>query len=174
VVSLRDISVEDLWLFEATLADPGMMAELGGPRPREGLADKIRRDTEATRADRYWQLGIVPDEDPATLAGMVSVWDHEWRGETITEIGWMVLPAFQGRGVATEAVRAAVDRARTRGRWAVLHAFPGVTNGPSNAICRKAGFAMIEELDYEYAGRVLRCNHWRLDLAGADQRSSFR
>ena len=76
----------------------------------------------------------------------------------------MVSPAFQGRGLASEAVRSTLDRARAEGRWDVIHAFPATTNAASNAICRKTGFSMIEECDFEYVGRVLRCNHWRIDL----------
>jgi RimJ/RimL family protein N-acetyltransferase len=166
-MELRNISMSDLWLYEATLCDPEMMAELGGPRTREGLEDKLRTDVEATAADRYWMLAMLPDGETDTLAGHISVWDHEWNGETITEMGWMVLPRFQGRGLGTEAVRAVLDRARSTGRWRAVHAFPAVTNGPSNAICRKTGFGLIGPIDYEYKGKVLRTNHWRLDLTAA-------
>jgi RimJ/RimL family protein N-acetyltransferase len=166
-LELRNISMGDLWLYEATLCNPEMMAELGGPRPREGLEDKLRTDVEATAADRYWMLVIVLDGGSDTPAGHISVWDHEWNGGTITEMGWMVLPRFQGRGVATEAARAVLDRARTTGRWSVVHAFPAVTNAPSNAICRKVGFELVGPIDYEYKGNVLRTNHWRLDLTAA-------
>jgi RimJ/RimL family protein N-acetyltransferase len=88
---------------------------------------------------------------------------REWRGQTINEIGWMLLPEFQGRKLASEAVRLTLERARAEGRWDVIHAFPGVTNGPSNGICRKLGFSMQEEVEVEYVGRPLRCNHWVLD-----------
>jgi len=165
-VRLRNISPDDLWLYEATVCDPVMMAELGGPRPREGLEEKVRADAEGAEADRHWVLGIVPDGEPDTLAGSISVWDHEWNGETITEMGWMVLPRFQGRGLATEAARAVLDLARITERWSVIHAFPAVTNVPSNAICRKAGFELVGPVEYEYKGNVLRTNHWRLDLSG--------
>jgi RimJ/RimL family protein N-acetyltransferase len=71
----------------------------------------------------------------------------------------MVLPAFQGRGLAGEAVRSVLERTRSERRWDVIHAFPATTNGPSFAICRKAGFLKVEECDLDYAGRILRCNH---------------
>lgn len=60
---------------------------------------------------------------------------------------------------------AEVQRARSEGRREVMHAFPGVTNGPSNGICRKLVFSMQEEVQVEYVGRRLRCNHWVLDLS---------
>ncbi|HVH31866.1 MAG TPA: GNAT family N-acetyltransferase, partial [bacterium] len=52
-----------------------------------------------------------------------------------------------------------------------LHAFPSVENGPSNAICRKLGFTLQEEADFEYPpGHSMRCNDWRLDLWAQEAR----
>ena len=163
-MELRDISMGDLDLYESLLTDPNMMTELGGPLPKEGLAEKLRRIVEEVEAGRTWYLKILPDEDARAAAGTVCIWDHDWNGQIINEIGWMVLPPFQGRGLATGAVRSILRRARSEGRWDVIHAFPATTNAPSNAICRKTGFSKLEETDIEYAGRSLRCNHWRLDL----------
>ena len=159
--------MEDLGLYEALLTDPVMMAELGGPLDRDGLEQKLRGIVDEVEAGRIWYSVIVPDH-AGPAAGTVCIWDHDWKGETITEIGWMVLPGFQGRGLASQAVRAILDRARSEGRWRVIHAFPGVTNGPSNGICRKLGFTFVGSSEYEYPkGHVLQCNDWRLDLFAA-------
>jgi len=163
-VELRNIEVDDLALYEAIHCDPEMMAELGGPLPREGLAEKLRRDAASTEAGEIWVLKIILDEEAGTPAGTVTIWEHELNGQRINEIGWMVLPAFQGRGVGSEAVRSVLDRARSEGRWDVVHAFPPVTNPRSNAMCRKMGFTKVEEIDYVFRGRILRCNHWELEL----------
>lgn len=107
---------------------------------------------------------IVPDEDdPDLVAGSVALWSHERGGNTISEIGWMVLPEFQGRGLGKTAVRVMLQRARNANRWGVVHAFPGVTNGPSNGICRSLGFTIVGQEDVEFSGRVLRTNHWQID-----------
>jgi RimJ/RimL family protein N-acetyltransferase len=165
-MELRDISMDDLPLYEGLLTDPVIMSELGGPLGRGGLAHKLREIVDDVKAGKTWFFTIITDGAPA---GTVCVWDHPWNGEAISEIGWMVGPAFQGRGLASEAVGAVLERARAEGRWGVIHAFPSVTNGPSNAICRKTGFSKLEEVDFEYAGRILRCNHWRLDLRSGGQ-----
>ena len=58
------------------------------------------------------------------------------------------------------------DVARLERTRRFLHAFPSVANAPSNAICRKVGFTLIEACHVEYPpGHVMRCNDWRLDLA---------
>jgi RimJ/RimL family protein N-acetyltransferase len=164
-MELRDITMDDLALYESLLTDPDTMSELGGPLPREGLEKKLRRIVEEVETGKTWYLTII--QDAGTAAGSVCIWDHAWNGETINEIGWMVLPEFQGRGLATQAVRSILRRARSERRWDVIHAFPATTNVPSNAICRGAGFSMLGETDIEYAGRILHCNHWRVDIRSA-------
>ena len=141
-----------------------MMEHIGGPLPKEGLAEKLQRDVATTAAGETWVLVIVPDDDPAAAAGTVTVWSHEEHGEQINEIGWMILPPYQGRGIGKAAVRAALDRARAEKRWDVVHAFPPVTNPRSNGMCRTFGFEFVEERDIRFRDRTLRCNHWRLDL----------
>jgi RimJ/RimL family protein N-acetyltransferase len=166
-VEFRDISNEDLSLYERLLCDPNMMTELGGPLPREGLPEKLRQVVASVEAGETWYFKIIPDEDAGAAAGTVCIWEHPWKGDSINEIGWMVLPEYQGRGLGSEAVRSILRKARSEGRWDVIHAFPATANAPSNSICQRMGFSKIEECDFEYAGRVLRCNHWRLDLRSA-------
>ena len=71
-----------------------MMAELGGPLPKESVPEKLRRDVEAVRRDESWITVIESDDGDAM--GTVVLWEHEDRGETISEIGWMVLPESRG------------------------------------------------------------------------------
>ena len=42
----------------------------------------------------------------------MSAKDHDEHGEVINEIGWMVLPEFQGRGLGRSATDAILDKAR--------------------------------------------------------------
>ena len=72
-MELRNLTEDDLALYEAIHCDPAMMEHLGGPLPREGLADKLTRDVAATEADDYWVLVILPEDDDRP-AGTVSVW----------------------------------------------------------------------------------------------------
>src|SRR3989442_1685131 len=165
-VELRNIEIGVLPLYEAVHCDPAMMEHLDGPLPREGLAEKLQRDVASTEAGDLWVLKIIPDENAGTAAGTIAIWDHEVNGETITEMGWMVLPPFQGRGLGSQAVSAALRKIRAEGRWDVVHAFPPTANPRSNAMCRKMGFSLVEECDFDFRGRILRCNHWQLDLKG--------
>ncbi len=60
-----------------------------------------------------------------------------------------------------------IARARSAGGFPTMHAFPPISNAPSNALCRRFDFTLRGERDFVYAGRTLRCNHWVLDLAPA-------
>jgi RimJ/RimL family protein N-acetyltransferase len=163
-VLLRDVRPGDVDAYVRMRCDPAMMAELGGPMPRAGIEAKVQRDVEMAGSDTEWIRMIIPDETaPDVVAGTVALWSHEEGGERISEIGWMVLPEFQGRGLAKRAVRTLLEQAREDGRWGVVHAFPGVSNGPSNGICRSVGFRLVEERDVEFAGRTLHTNHWTID-----------
>jgi hypothetical protein len=63
------------------------------------------------------------------------------------------------------ATALAIAVARSERKHRFLHAFPSVDNAPSNAICRKLGFTLVEECEFEYPpGSFMRCNDWRLDL----------
>ena len=159
-MKLRSLSLDDFGFYERVYTEAVMWTELGGV-PELDLPAKLERDVAAVEAGRHWVLVIVGDD--GTAAGTVSLWDHEWRGETIDEIGWMVLPEHQGRGLASAAVAEALRRADEAGRWQVLHAFPATTNAPSNALCRKHGFALRGPIEFTYRGTALRANHWVRD-----------
>jgi RimJ/RimL family protein N-acetyltransferase len=159
----------DVDAYVSMRCDPVMMSELGGPLPREGIEAKVLRDVEDVAAGSCWIKMILPDEAAPevvaadTVAGTVALWSHEEDGELISEIGWMVLPKFQGRGLGKLAVHTLLDLAREDGRWGPVHAFPGVTNGPSNGICRSLGFKLLGERDVLFTDRVLHTNHWVVD-----------
>ena len=164
---LRDVELGDVGAYVRMRCDPVMMAELGGPLPREGIEAKVARDVQAAAAGTEWIKMIVLGEAPAdVVAGSVASWPHgQGSGEPITEIGWMVLPEFQGHGLAKRAVRMLLELARDDGRWGLVHAFPATTNAPSNGICRSLGFRFAGEQNVTFAGRLLRSSHWVIDPA---------
>lgn len=158
---------DDLPLLEQLLGDPRMMDHLGGPETAEQIAARHRRYLEPGDAGAGRMFRIV-DADAGAAAGWVGYWERPWRGAEVYEIGWAVAPAFQGRGLARAGTALAIQAARAERRHRRLHAFPAADNAPSNAICRRLGFTLVEELPFEYPpGRWMRCNDWRLDLLPA-------
>jgi RimJ/RimL family protein N-acetyltransferase len=151
----------DLALLQKLVGAPAMMEHLGGPESPEKIA---ARQARYARGDSG--MFKIVDEATGDGVGSVGYWDRSWRGAQVYEVGWSVLPRFQGRGIAGSAAARVVVMAAAEGRHPFVHTFPSVDNGPSNAISRKLGFTLLEECELEYPpGRVMRCSDWRLHLA---------
>jgi RimJ/RimL family protein N-acetyltransferase len=142
------------------VGDPVMMEHLGGPESEEKILDRQRR-YEAPGTDSFKVVDLASGEG----AGWVGFWSSEWDGEEAYEVGWSILPAFQGRGLAGAAAAAVVGLAAADGRHEAVFAFPAPANEASNAICRRLGFVLLGEADAEYPpGQMGRWNVWRLEL----------
>ncbi len=162
-VELEPYSESDLPLLER-LNSPEMTEHLGGPESEEKIKQRHQRYLESPKTGQppMFKIVLAPHAEPV---GIVGYWEKTWREEVVWEAGWSVLPEYQGRGIAVAATRALIARARREKKHRHLFAFPSVDNPPSNAICRKLGFELIGECDFEYpAGHVMCCNEWRLDL----------
>jgi RimJ/RimL family protein N-acetyltransferase len=167
-VRLEPWGKDDLPLLRRIMGDPAMTEHLGGPETEEKLTGRQARYEREGDPGSGRMFKII-DESTGEPAGSVGYWEKEWRGGTVYETGWSVLPGFQGRGIAAAATRHVIEATRAERRHRYLHAFPSIENAPSNAICRKLGFELLEERDFEYPpGNRMRCNDWRLDLLSAD------
>lgn len=161
---------DDLPLLQKLVGDPAMMEHLGGPESPEKITERHARYQRVGDAGTGRMFKIV-DGETGDGAGSIGYWDRTWHGEPVYEIGWAVIPAYQGRGMAAAATAQAIAMARSEKTHRFVHAFPSVDNPPSNAICRKLGFTLIGECDFEYPpGSVKRCNDWRLDLLASSSR----
>jgi RimJ/RimL family protein N-acetyltransferase len=163
VVRIEPWGREDLPLLERLVGDPSMMEHLGGAESAKKIAERQRR---------YEQPGSgqfkILEQSGGEGVGWVGYWVREWRGQDVYEIGWAVIPEFQGHGVALAAARGAIAAARAEARHRFVHAYPGFENGASNALARKLGFALLGPCELEYPpGQSMRCNDWRLDLLAA-------
>jgi RimJ/RimL family protein N-acetyltransferase len=166
---VRDVSVRlerwgsgDLPLLERLMGDAGMTEHLGGPESPEKLRERQARYERLEDGDRMFK---IVELSSGAAVGSVGYWTKEWRGELVYEIGWMVVPESQGRGIAGVATAQAIELARRDDRHGLMHAFPNVDNAPSNAICRKLGFELLGPCEFEFPkGHFMTCNDWRLDL----------
>jgi RimJ/RimL family protein N-acetyltransferase len=162
VVALERWGGGDLPLLERLLGDPVMTEHLGGPESPEKLRERQRRYEGLMGGDRMFKIIEVAS---GAGVGSVGFWTKEWREAQIYEMGWMVVPEFQGRGLAAAAAAGVIELAKADGQHRFMHAFPNVDNAPSNAICRKLGFELLEACEFEFPkGHFMTCHDWRLDL----------
>ena len=142
------------------MGDPRMTEHLGGPESPDKLRERQGRYERLDGGDCMFKI-----VDVASGVGSVGFWTKEWRDQQVYEVGWMVVPEFQGRGIAVAATRQAIDLAKHDRKHRIMHAFPNVDNAPSNAICRELGFELLKACEFEFPkGQFMSCNDWRLDL----------
>ncbi|MEU5973767.1 GNAT family N-acetyltransferase [Streptomyces sp. NPDC047315] len=168
-VLIEPWSEDDLDLLRAINA-PELMAHLGGPETEEKLLDRHRRYValSAAGADASaGQMYRIVVAATGEAAGGIGFWEHVSTSDGLPmyETGWTVLAGFQGRGLASRATALVIGAARAAGRHRYLFAYPKVSNGASNAVCRKVGFELLGQVAMEYPpGHPITSNEWRLDL----------
>lgn len=161
---LQPLSEDDLPLLEKLLGDPGMMLHLGGPESPEQILRRHQRYMRLPEDGADHMFKVLWGTN-AEGVGNVGYWRKTWREQSIYEMGWLILPEYQGQGIATRAAAAVIEHARRESKYQFMHAFPSVSNAASNAICRKLGFTLVEECQVEYPpGYSMTVNDWQLDL----------
>jgi aminoglycoside 6'-N-acetyltransferase len=74
-------------------------------------------------------------------------------GRDVIKVGYTIAPAFQGRGYATEAVRALVDYAFDELGAEVVRAHASAENFPSIRVAEKVGMRLVERLEHRHGGQ---------------------
>lgn len=59
--------------------------------------------TSLCLGERGDRMSKIVDGVTGAGVGSVGFWTQEWRDEHVYEVGWMVVPEFQGRGIAVAA-----------------------------------------------------------------------
>ena len=165
-LALQPWSEEDLPLIQQLMGDPDVMAHLGGPGTPEQIQRRNQRYAllKEAEVDRMFKIVWGPNAEPV---GKIGYWKKSWQDQLVYEMGWMILPGYQGRGIATRAGEAVI-KLSARNPLPSVHAFPSVSNPASNAICRKLGFSLNlrRNASFEYPpGHSMTVNDWRLDLS---------
>jgi RimJ/RimL family protein N-acetyltransferase len=90
------------------MGDPRMTEHLGGPEGPDRLRERQARYERLKDGDRRFKIVEVAS---GAGVGSVGFWTKEWREEQVYETGWMVVPEFQGRGIAMTATEQAIELA---------------------------------------------------------------
>lgn len=163
VVTLTPWAPEHLPLLIAANS-PEMTQFLGGPESDDAILRRQERYVRASAGDPP-KTRMFAIEADGTPVGGIGVWPTEENGEVALESGWNVLPDWQGRGIAKQALLALIPIAASLAAPGQrLLANPSVENAASNAVCRAAGFVSIGEQSFPFRGAVLHTRIWALEL----------
>ncbi len=150
-----------LVMRELTLADVPQILPIsffrgkaaGSLAEAEQMQRLIREEYESGSL-LHWGLTLGADGPVIGTSGFYRSFKPETPDEA--EIGYVLLPAFQGQGFATEAVEAMVEYGFTRLGLRRICAFTGPDNAASHGVLRRAGFAELthdKPLEFRKFGR---------------------
>jgi RimJ/RimL family protein N-acetyltransferase len=144
---------------------PEMTSFLGGPESDQQIIARHAKFLHLweTGEARMFSIRSATEIEPV---GSVGYWQKQWRGIEVYETGWSVHTAHQGHCIAARALSECLQFAADNGDRDHVFAFPRTDNAASNALCRRTGFTLIGEADFEYPkGHPIRVNEWMFDLA---------
>jgi RimJ/RimL family protein N-acetyltransferase len=149
---LRPHRAEDFEAYAAMWAAPEVVRFIGGePISREAAWTRFLRHIGIWR---YFGFGFFALEDRASGAFVGEAGFHDLRrmvdpsNEGTMEAGWVLVPAMHGRGLAEEAMRAAIawaDRAHPAPRMTCIIQ---VGHAASLRVAAKLGFTPYAETTY--------------------------
>ena len=140
-MELRVPTDEDSATWTALFDDAEVMRFIGDGERRdlEYYAGLVERQRSLAADSGMCLFTVLVEGQVAGFTG-VHPWSHEWGPTGLPEIGWRLGREFWGRGLATRAARAVVDRARAT---EVPHLISMIheANAASFGVARKLGMA---------------------------------
>ena len=100
-VALRPLAAADEWITAALETDPEVMRHLGGPLAPNTIPALHARRVRGVESGRDWFFVVHAGGPGGPPAGTICVWAEDTHvADGGSEIGWGLLPAFQGQGIA--------------------------------------------------------------------------
>ncbi|CAN5325921.1 GNAT family N-acetyltransferase [soil metagenome] len=138
---LRPTALEDFDPWAAFMADE-VSRFVGGPQARPVVWRGLMSMAGSWTLNGYGMFSVL-DKQTGEWLGRIGPWVPEgWPG---TEVGWGVVSAAQGKGIATEAAIAAIDWAFDHLGWTdVIHTIDP-KNAPSQGVAKKLGSTVLRQ-----------------------------
>jgi RimJ/RimL family protein N-acetyltransferase len=146
---LRRSRPEDAETISAYRSDPEVNRQQGWERTDpEGVRADIEEMSERVPGEPGgWAQFSVQERDGGRLVGDVGISPAD--GEPgVIKVGYTMSPDVQGKGYATEAVRALIDYAFETLGADVVRAYASANNLPSIRVAEKAGMRLIERFQH--------------------------
>jgi len=143
-----EISTDKLLLKSVELSDLQNMYNL---RTNPQVAKYIQRDINKNLQDIRQFIELVRKNnfyftintiDPCEFIGTITLWNID-RSTNYAEIGYELLPQFQGKGLMSEAVKAILDYAFYEAGFKYIEAYTHRENIASKKLLERAGFKLV-------------------------------
>ncbi|MET3018977.1 GNAT family N-acetyltransferase [Flavobacterium hydatis] len=137
---LRSLENQDFELIHKLHSDPVVNSFVG--RDNSSSLEKaqayiIRMNNMVAKNECiYWVITTKENND---LIGSACLWNFDFENK-IVEIGYEMLPDYQGKGFMTEALREVVKHAFEEINSVIITAFPSSDNVSSVSILKKLNF----------------------------------
>ncbi len=143
-LDLLPLRVEHAEEMAKVLSDPALHAFIGGaPDTEQALRARYERMTAGSPDPTVsWLNWVIRLREADCLTGTVQA-TVSTSGDPSAEIAWVVGTPWQGRGIATEAVRGLVGWLDEQSMAIVAHIHPD--HGASAAVATAAGLAPTDE-----------------------------
>jgi RimJ/RimL family protein N-acetyltransferase len=143
-VQLRVPTDEDAFAWHRVFDDPEVMEFHGGASAELSVYEELTARQRRHDAERGFCLWTMTDTD-GDVIGFTGAqpWPHAWGPAGEIEIGWRLGRAHWGRGYATAAALATVERVRAAGVRSVV-AMVDSRNERSVAVTRRLGMEPAE------------------------------
>ena len=164
------LETEQLILSPWAEADREAVVSLyADPQASRDFGRVLRREESEKTFERYltafglygftrWKL-TFKDGTFIGTTGLMRVIDHQALG-THDEIGWRLLPAFWGKGYATEAARAAQTDAQTRCGLSNIITYTAPDNLASQSVMERLGYIRTPERDFSAVYETVEGGVW--------------
>lgn len=137
---LRDFEERDAEPFFEFLSDRECCNMDGGYEPVKSFHSRLYKKYMQLFRYQVEERFMIELKEEHRCIGTVHVMEAEERKVTAYEIGYGICPSYQGKGYATEAVRAAVDYCFEELGAQMVTAKAITRNLPSRRVLEKTGF----------------------------------
>lgn len=156
---LRQLTIADADAIAALRSDPLVNQYLDRPKtttPEEAVQfiEKINLHISNNIA-LYWVIALQENDQ---LIGTICLWNFNIEEDT-AEIGYELLPDFQGKGFMQEALQAVIDYACKTLQLKTITAFTVFENIPSIKLLQKNNFVWASQDSEEGAKYILKSSH---------------
>jgi [ribosomal protein S5]-alanine N-acetyltransferase len=157
-VVLRPLLVSDAASIFSLRSDPAVNKYITRPKPATiaEVEDFIEMINAAIAQDKsiYWVIALK--NDPAPI-GTICLWNFS-NEKNCAELGYELLPKFQGQGLMREAIKCVVDYVFTTLPFGTIDAYTHRDNTASIRLLEKIGFTRADSrIDPEDVDNVVYC-----------------